>query len=108
MINLDLIAENFKKYAVTVSDIEQAKMLFDAVKERWPEMTKNWGSVRFEEYIWNERCFLFHWADRTALFHGRTSQHKRYYTMIPFEYLMIPELPEFDAGDFSISSLLGV
>lgn len=108
MVNLDIIDGNFGKYAVSVNGLEQAQLLQKAVEARWPHMTKNWSKIIWENYDWSERCFVFQWCGVTALYHGPVSQHLKERTILPFEDLCVMDLPEFEVGDISIASLLGV
>ena len=96
MLNIDFLANDYGRYGILCEGVQQARALWDAVKERWPERTENWRVVGppNDPGEFAKRIFLFVGG---KLVHGSPIGHS-YLDVTLFEKLCISELPDFEAN----------
>ena len=61
MLNIDFLANDYGRYGILCEGVQQARALWDAVNERWPERTLNWNVVGppSNHADFEKRIFLF-------------------------------------------------
>ena len=107
MINLSVITDE-QNQAVLCKTLGEARALFEAVKEQRPHIDlKGWGGAPNDPSRHTNQAYILSYRGSSRLQYSSANFLKsKGIEIIPFERLMMPELPAPEAGEFGIEFLL--
>ena len=108
MLNLCIISDD-KKQGVLCESLDQVRELVEAIKSQRPDIDIGDWTTELKESKHANRVYLLNYCGHKRLQHGRVSDIKTLgLSYLQFHELLMYDLPEIDANQTDILSLLGL